>query len=610
MNNTVFYSWQSDLPNNTNRSFIESCLKKAIKLINNDDNYSLEMNIDRDTLNEYGTPSIVDTIFEKIEKTSLFVADVSFINSDTKNRKCPNPNVLVELGYAAKTLGWNRIICVFNSDYGAVEDLPFDIRFRRPLVYNLNGNNKSVVRNTIAKVIYETIKNNIKILTRDNKISNFQKEEIDTVLLRIIGDQAKMLKGYNDYNLFMSVNEFVSYDFETVREKLLETKFIGFQILKNYESTANKLRSIFEKIKLVSNQNNSVLEFLVDAIKWLEEIDNFMREQSKKPVFIKTGEEEYDYFTLFGPDINPMNDDTYLLLKKIDQERGRVIDSGSFATKEYRNTLLKRYIINHSEVDKFTRIIIRFKNLIQEWMNLTNNEFIIDNLKNFRIVENPTRKASEIEGAFDYHSESVRDLLHLIQSINIDYFLNYFELLSLNFIILLINHGYYFKDHKMVVEKNLEKVYGIKHLTHNEKNIAILLDSDDKNSTLLVGAEEGKKLYENAKSNCTRIDKLLFNKEFLLLYKQLVNCKNDPDVSCGVVNSISKLINGINTNIEYTMKSILESGIEKYCQDNSLEITNIMSEMYTEYIEKYRRHDYDFKEVKVEIGKYLGFDRN
>lgn len=33
LNYTIFYSWQSDLPNNSNRSFIEVAIKKAIKKV-------------------------------------------------------------------------------------------------------------------------------------------------------------------------------------------------------------------------------------------------------------------------------------------------------------------------------------------------------------------------------------------------------------------------------------------------------------------------------------------------------------------------------------------------------------------------------------------------
>lgn len=31
MKRTIFYSWQSDLPNNSNRGFIESCIESSLK---------------------------------------------------------------------------------------------------------------------------------------------------------------------------------------------------------------------------------------------------------------------------------------------------------------------------------------------------------------------------------------------------------------------------------------------------------------------------------------------------------------------------------------------------------------------------------------------------
>ncbi|MBR9648574.1 hypothetical protein [Clostridium tyrobutyricum] len=157
MKNHVFYSWQSDLPNKNNRSFIEDCIKKALKELNSSETFDIEFCIDRDTMNEAGTPDIANTIFAKIEKSKLFIADVSIINSDYGKRKTSNPNVLIELGYAAKVLGWDRIICLFNVDYGSFNDLPFDIKFRRPLCYSLTDKNKSEVKKQIA----EAIKSNI-----------------------------------------------------------------------------------------------------------------------------------------------------------------------------------------------------------------------------------------------------------------------------------------------------------------------------------------------------------------------------------------------------------------------------------------------------------------
>ena len=44
---TIFYSWQSDLPNNTHRGFIESAIEKAIKNIGKDENFEIEPSLDR-----------------------------------------------------------------------------------------------------------------------------------------------------------------------------------------------------------------------------------------------------------------------------------------------------------------------------------------------------------------------------------------------------------------------------------------------------------------------------------------------------------------------------------------------------------------------------------
>jgi hypothetical protein len=45
---SIFYSWQSDLPNNKNRGFIQSCLEKAVADMQ-EEKIHLEVAIDRDT---------------------------------------------------------------------------------------------------------------------------------------------------------------------------------------------------------------------------------------------------------------------------------------------------------------------------------------------------------------------------------------------------------------------------------------------------------------------------------------------------------------------------------------------------------------------------------
>lgn len=130
----VFYSWASDHPNNTNRSFIERALHQAAKVVRADDTIQIEPVIDRDTQGVPGSPDIASTIFAKIDQADMFVCDISIVD-DQARRPAPNPNVLLELGYALKVLGPDRIIMVMNSAFGTPELLPFDLRMRRVTSY-------------------------------------------------------------------------------------------------------------------------------------------------------------------------------------------------------------------------------------------------------------------------------------------------------------------------------------------------------------------------------------------------------------------------------------------------------------------------------------------
>lgn len=132
----IFYSWQSDLPNATNRGFIGTALERAAKAIRDDGSIEVQPVVDRDTAGVGGSPDISATIFSKIDAAAVFVGDVSIIGS-TGTRPTPNPNVLIELGYAKKALGPERVVMVMNTAFGAPEELPFDLRPRRVVTYHM-----------------------------------------------------------------------------------------------------------------------------------------------------------------------------------------------------------------------------------------------------------------------------------------------------------------------------------------------------------------------------------------------------------------------------------------------------------------------------------------
>lgn len=161
----IFYSWQSDLPANETRNLIQDSIKDAVRLLRD----TVEIDADRDTKGEFGSPDIVQTIFSKIADCDIFIADVSAVceyhpldkdgNQKSETKLTPNPNVLVELGNAANIIGWENIILVVNTDYGDAGSMPFDIAHHRLATYSLKDNSKGEVKKKLKEIIVGTVEN-------------------------------------------------------------------------------------------------------------------------------------------------------------------------------------------------------------------------------------------------------------------------------------------------------------------------------------------------------------------------------------------------------------------------------------------------------------------
>jgi hypothetical protein len=106
-----FYSWQSDSPNRTNRGFVKDALVKASRAVTAKALVEEPVRVTSDVQGAPGAPDISGTILAAIDASDGFVADVSTaVRGENNARTTPNPNVLIELGYAAHALGWERVI--------------------------------------------------------------------------------------------------------------------------------------------------------------------------------------------------------------------------------------------------------------------------------------------------------------------------------------------------------------------------------------------------------------------------------------------------------------------------------------------------------------------
>jgi hypothetical protein len=233
----VFYSWQSDLPNASNRGFIEKALENVAKSIRNDESVQIEPVIDRDTAGIPGAPDIASAILAKIDKSQVFVCDVSIINLGAE-RPTPNPNVLIELGYALKTLGQERIIMVMNTDFGDPEHLPFDLRMKRTIKYQMSGwsDDKATERKKLEGQIFESLR--------------LMLQEIETQALQAIapalsiGEQAIEAIENSRPNQVTRVREFMGWivdEIEALKPDLSGDSGLGELLIHAIDSTESLL---------------------------------------------------------------------------------------------------------------------------------------------------------------------------------------------------------------------------------------------------------------------------------------------------------------------------------------------------------------------------------
>jgi hypothetical protein len=142
MPHTVFFSWQADRAPLNGRDLVEQALERAVARISEDTTVEKavrDVAVDRDTKGLPGSPPIVDSIFHKIDKAAVFVPDLTFVGKRADGRPTPNPNVMIEYGWALKSLTHSRIVPVMNTAFGkpTAASMPFDMRhLLYPTVYS------------------------------------------------------------------------------------------------------------------------------------------------------------------------------------------------------------------------------------------------------------------------------------------------------------------------------------------------------------------------------------------------------------------------------------------------------------------------------------------
>ena len=376
MIHSIFYSWQSDLPEVDNKSYIGTCLQKALSKINRCTDFSIEFVLDRATSKRIGTIDIAQTIFNKINNAKLFVADVSIINHRTKKyRKTVNPNVLFELGYAVRTIGWENIICIFNTKYGQPKDLPFDIRNRRLLLYN-SERDKSFLINDLSLIIKESENTRVP----SDVIRDFYHAPLYSLLFRLVSDAHKMLFDYRDNITLKNISNTLNLQKEDITNKLAYKTFIGFQLFKSYPTVVPKLRSHLEKILSIRQFNDIYYVPLVEIIDMLKLHDKAIYRWINTDILVLISIKNDKYTIIQNSLCHDSFPCRFGLVRNMQSKTGlgRVVDYGDIKRIDHQKALLHSFRLTEKSLVFYSEFLQTLLASMNRWIVNNGGEFILD----------------------------------------------------------------------------------------------------------------------------------------------------------------------------------------------------------------------------------------
>lgn len=324
----IFFSWQSDTESKYNRSYIKGLLNDFAASISD-----CSIEIKESVGDSAGSPNIVDKVISEIDNCNIFVCDVTPITT-YNNKKLPNPNVLFELGYAVCHLGWERIICIANESYGAISDMPFDIRQNRisKYKYNEEGRNKLELDEFILKIIneYEEIEkrfNSNQIKDHDTKVFNSfislvdEKKFVDGLLSMRMNF---IHTGY-DKELWKRIIDFTNYP---------RNRYITETLNETFETFVKEVCIMKRRLGFITFPSHDwqCLDPLVSHTQ--DEIDNNLKEE----LFGLPND-------IFKEDIPEGNDSYWDRIEKNQDEIRNLVDNVLKAYQHFRDSIKKHLFI-------------------------------------------------------------------------------------------------------------------------------------------------------------------------------------------------------------------------------------------------------------------------
>ena len=161
----VFYAWQSDTPEKYNRHLIRKALDISAEAISEDPSVNARIEIDSDTQGVAGQPHVTEELLRKISEADFFAPDLTFVGKSNGGKLLPNPNVLIEYGYALRDKPYTARMSIMNAEFGLPKDLPFDMgHVRYPITYRIAPTAPDAERRSVRAQLATNIEGALRLM--------------------------------------------------------------------------------------------------------------------------------------------------------------------------------------------------------------------------------------------------------------------------------------------------------------------------------------------------------------------------------------------------------------------------------------------------------------
>lgn len=247
----------------------------------------------------------------------------------------------------------------------------------------------------IVYLFYDNIKRILRVKER-KYLDEYIKNKISNDIFVTLYYFKKIIHGYNlETNRLKTIFSIINYSKLEIENSVKNQNYLGFQIFKINE----EVRSLFSH----ALNDNLILKYSThnESINILRINNNLTKLEAllkMENAYSKSAEKGIEFEVVNGKEINPQNDDKYLLMKKtVHNNRFIVYDSGFFEY-EKKELLLNRYVLKEKNSKEISNLLFETFSLMKYW--IPESTFLVRNESRFKIIKdffNPNTNSKTIK---------------------------------------------------------------------------------------------------------------------------------------------------------------------------------------------------------------------